>query len=67
MEKTYFDELVELVNSIKTDDKATNYIMEDCMNRALSWRESHEEYQVEWENDPYIKRQLDFLTQCLNK
>ena len=66
MEKTYFEQLTELVNSIENPDRMTQYIIEDVVHRGLSYRQGHEE-DIRWDHSSYMLRQLTFLQDFLEK
>lgn len=66
MEKTYFEQLTDLVNSIENPDRMTQYVIEDVVHRALSYRDGHDEY-IAWDHSSYMLRQLTYLREWLDK
>lgn len=65
MNKTYFKQLLDLSETIDNSNETVQYLYQDSLKRCLDFRDGYYEDTMCWENNSYIKRNLNFITECI--
>lgn len=65
MEKTYFKQLLDLAQVVDSSNKTVQYLYRDSLKRCLDFRDSYYEDTICWQNSSYVKRNLNFISECI--
>lgn len=67
MNKTYFEQLLDLYETTSNKNDVVQYLYKDSVRRCLDFRDGYYEEGLGWENSTYIKRNLEFIKQCIDR